>query len=211
LQNYGGLYATLGAQLNIKLGTRTDSLSKIKSTYGLRLGVAGMLRQNINVTSDILNETYTYNANGATTPIDTVSYHSSVSGKVALPTVFNAGFMIVNQQSLLGVASDYKWMIGAEMSVGKWGDEYQYPTKPEPLTNSWMLRTGVQFVPSPFSTTSGVLGHAIYRFGFYTGKDYMNADGNELKVSAFTFGAGFRYGSSTITITNRLSSIQLLR
>jgi hypothetical protein len=55
-----------------------------------------------------------------------------------------------------------------------------------------MLRAGVQFVPSLFSATGGFLGHAIYRAGFYTGKDYVHADGNDLKVTAFTFGAGFR-------------------
>jgi len=191
-QNFGGLFANIGAQLNIKLGAKTDSLSKVKSTYGLRLGVAGMLKQNINVTSDIINETYTNNTNGGVLPQDTISYRSEVNGKVTLPTVFNAGFMVVNQQSLLGIATDYKWMAGAEMSIGKWGDEYQYPGKSEPLTNSWMLRGGVQFVPTPFSSTAGVLGHTIYRLGFYTGKDYVHADGNDLKVTAFTFGAGFR-------------------
>ena len=191
-QNFGGLYANVGAQLNIKLSARTDSLSKIKSTYSLRLGVAGMFKQNINVTSDILNETFTYSTDGEVVPQDTISYSSNANGKVILPTTFNAGFMIVNQQSLLGIANDYKWMAGAEMSVGKWGDEYQYPGKSEPLTNSWMLRAGVQFVPSLFSATGGFLGHAIYRAGFYTGKDYIHADGNDLKVTAFTFGAGFR-------------------
>ena len=55
-----------------------------------------------------------------------------------------------------------------------------------------MLRGGVQIIPAPFSSTSGFLGHTIYRFGFYTGKDYMQADGNDLKVTAVTFGAGFR-------------------
>ncbi len=30
-QNFGGVYASVGAQLNIKLGSKTDSLSKVKS------------------------------------------------------------------------------------------------------------------------------------------------------------------------------------
>ena len=32
---------------------------------------------------------------------------------------------------------------------------------------------------------------AVYRVGFYTGKDYINADGNEYKMRALTFGFGF--------------------
>jgi hypothetical protein len=191
-QNFGGLYANVGAQLNIKLGTNTDSLSKIKSTHILRLGAAGMFKQNINVTSDILNETFTYGTAGVVNPQDTVSYRSNASGKVVLPAMFNVGVMFIDQQSFLGIANDNKWMGGVEMSVGKWGDQYQYPGKTEPLTNSWMLRGGVQFVPAPFSATSGFVGHTIYRFGFYTGKDYMEADGHDLRVAAFTFGAGFR-------------------
>jgi hypothetical protein len=151
-----------------------------------------MFKQNINVTSNVLNETYNYTANGTIASIDTVSYHPDVNGKVTLPTMFNVGFMIVNQQSLLGIATDYKWMAGAEMTIGKWGSEYQYPGKSEPLTNSWLMRAGVQFVPTPFAANSGFLGHTIYRFGFYTGKDYVNPDGNELKITAFTFGTGFR-------------------
>jgi len=191
-QSFGGLYAQLGAQLNIKLSAKTDSLSKIKSTYSLRLGVAGMLKQNINVTSDILNETYNYGASGVPVPQDTISYHADVNGNVVLPAVFNVGFMIIDQQSLLNIATDNKWMAGAEMSIGKWGDQYQYPGKSEPLTNSWMLRGGVQLIPALFLAGGGFLGHTIYRAGFYTGKDYVYADGNDLKVTAFTFGFGFR-------------------
>jgi len=191
-QNFGGLYADIGAQLNIKLGVKSDSLSKIKSTYILRLGAAGMFKQNINVTSDILNETFTYGTAGAVNPQDTVSYRSNASGNVVIPTMFNVGVMFVDQQSLLGIATDNRWMAGTELSIGKWGDQYQYPGKTEPLTNSWILRGGLQFIPTPFSATSGFVGHTIYRLGFYTGKDYVQADGHDLRVAAFTFGAGFR-------------------
>ena len=30
-----------------------------------------------------------------------------------------------------------------------------------------------------------------YSLGFYTGKDYINADGNDYKVQAYTFGFSF--------------------
>jgi len=191
-QSFNGLYGQIGTQLNIKLATKKDSLSKVSSTYSLRLGAAGMLKQNLNVASDILNETYTYGSSGVPVPQDTISYHSLVNGKVVLPAMFNIGVMIVDQESLLNIATENKWMAGAEMSIGKWGDQYQYPGKSEPLTNSWMLRGGVQFVPSLFLASGGFLGHTIYRAGFYTGKDYVYADGKDLKVTAFTFGFGFR-------------------
>ncbi len=191
-QNYGGLFANFGAQLNIKLEEKTDSLSKVKATYGLRLGVAGMLKQNLDITSDVLNETFTYSADGGITPQDTVLYHTNAKGKVTLPTMFNAGFMFVKQLSLYNVVNEYKWMAGAEISVGKWANDFRYNGRTDPLVNSWLVRAGAQFVPSPLSGTGGFFGHAIYRLGFYTGKDYTNADGNELKTMAITFGAGFR-------------------
>ena len=191
-QNFGGLVANVGTQINIKLGAKTDSISKIKSTHYLRLGAAGMWKQHINVTSDILNETITYNSDGAIVPVDTVSQRAVANGNVMLPTLFNIGLMIVDEQSLYNITTENKWMAGVEMSVGKWGDDYQYPGKSEPLTNSWMLRGGVQLTPALFSATGGFFGHAIYRAGFYTGRDYVNPDGNNLKIAAFTFGAGFR-------------------
>lgn len=190
--HFGGLYTTVGAQWNIHLGTRKDSLSKVTSIYGLRLGAEASLKQNINVNSDVLNETYTFASSGATTTIDTVSYRELAKGKVSLPGTYTFGVMFNKVQMM--AASPFvfsKWMVGGELQVGQWGSDYRYMGKTDAVTNSWMVRAGGEFIPSPLSATSGFWGHTAYRLGFYTGKDYTSADGQDLNVSAITFGAGF--------------------
>jgi hypothetical protein len=49
---------------------------------------------------------------------------------------------------------------------------------------------GAQISPNPDGGTS-YLSNVNYRLGFQFGKDYINADGNGLKHSSFTLGAGF--------------------
>jgi len=187
--NFGGLFANGGVQVNIKLNEKTDSLSKIKSTYGLTLGAAGMLKQNVNIYSNVLNETFYYNTDGATLPYDTVSYKSNPTSKAVLPASFNVGFMLTKQVTSY-VYSDNKWMLGAELSAGNWGNDYLYDNQKDQVVNNWMLRAGGAITPDPFS--NGFFTHTTYRLGFYTGKDYIDADGNGLKTTAVTLGAGFR-------------------
>ncbi len=190
--NFYGLFANGGVQLNLKLGEKTDSLSKIKSTYGLTLGASGTLKNKINITSNVLNETYYYNSDGATLPYDTVSFRQNPTDKVSLPAMFSVGFMLTRQITSY-VFSDNKWMLGAEFSAGNWGTDYRYGNQKDQVVNNWMLRTGGSLTPDPFSTS--FFSHTTYRLGFYTGKDYINADGNGLQTTAVTLGAGLRVRS----------------
>ena len=52
-----------------------------------------------------------------------------------------------------------------------------------------MVKAGGEFIPSLLSTN--LLSRSTYRLGLYTGKDYINADGNGYNVKAFTLGIGF--------------------
>jgi hypothetical protein len=52
-----------------------------------------------------------------------------------------------------------------------------------------MVRLGLQFCPNAFDYES-YWSTVTYRAGFFTGKDYINFDGNGLNVSAITVGAG---------------------
>ena len=190
--NFGGLFANAGMQVNLKLGEKTDSLSKIKSTYGLTIGAAGTLKQKININSSILDETYYYNADGGILPYDTVSYQKNPSDKATLPMMFNIGFMFTKQITSY-VFSDNKWMIGAEFSAGNWGTDYRYNNQKDAVVNNWMFRAGGALTPNPFA--EGFFAHTTYRLGFYTGKDYIDADGNGLKTTAVTLGAALRVRS----------------
>ena len=190
--NFDGLFVNAGVQVNINLGERKDSVSKITSLYKLTIGAAGTIKQNLNVYSSVLNETFYYNADGAVLPYDTVKYQHNPTGKVVLPTTINAGFMITSNQYPTGFKnlSENKWGLGAELSAGRWGSDYRYNNQKDQVVNNWLFRVGGNITPNIYS--NGFFAHTIYRLGFYTGKDYIDADGNGLKTTAVTLGAGLR-------------------
>lgn len=190
--NFGGLFANAGVQLHIKLGEKNDSLSKITSSYALTIGASGTLKQNLNVSSNVLNETYYYNTDGAIIPYDTIKFQRNPTDKAVLPAMLNVGFMITNNQYPTGFSnlSENKWGIGAELSAGNWGNDYRYNDQKDQVVNNWLFRVGGTITPNIYS--AGFFAHTIYRLGFYTGKDYIDADGNGLKTTAVTLGAGLR-------------------
>ncbi len=190
--NFSGLFGNVGVQVNLKLSEKKDSLTKVTSDYRLVIGAAGTLKQNINVSSDVLNETYYYNTDGGTLPYDTVKFQRNPTDKAVLPAMFNVGFMITKNQYPTGFStlSENKWGIGAELSAGNWGTDYRYNNQKDQVVNNWLFRVGGNITPNVYS--NGFFAHTIYRLGFYTGKDYIDADGNGLKTTAVTFGAGLR-------------------
>lgn len=189
--NYGGVFANGGAQLSINLKESTDTTRQIKSVYGLTLGVAGMLKQNLDFNSDVLNETYYYTSDGAIAPYDTISYKTSPTEKVALPMMVNAGIMFTkNLTSTIYKVTDNKWMVGAEYSLGSWGTDFRVNGTKDAVINNWLLRVGGALTPDNFSNS--FFSHTTYRLGFFTGKDYIDADGNGLKTTAITAGLGLK-------------------
>ena len=208
--NYGGLFANAGAQLTLQLpGGTTDTVLHIKSNYGLTIGVAGMLKQNLNLTSDVLNETYYYSTTdgtgGSTLPYDTVSYRTNPTEKLSLPMTLNAGIMFSKNltSTLIKDYTDNKWMIGAEGSIGRWGSDYRVNNQKDAVINNWMMRVGAAATPDNFS--NNFFAHTTYRLGVFTGKDYIDADGNGLKTTAITLGLGLkirpqRYSNQQTTI-----------
>jgi hypothetical protein len=187
--NFNGLVFDGGIQYEIKLKTKTDSVNRTRETYGLRIGASGTVGQKLNATSEDLLETFIYTVDGASIPIDTISYKQNAAGTIELPANYSVGLMFTKSVSS-SIVTVYKWMFGAEYSAGNWAKDYRFYGQPERVINSYMLRVGGQITPAPLTGT-GFFQRATYRFGFYTGKDYINADGNELKVAAFTVGAGF--------------------
>jgi len=184
--NFGGIIFSAGLQYDIKLSSKPNAVNaKVKDITTLRLGANGSWQQNLNLSSEDLNETFVYNADGAVIPVDTISYKQNASGKIQLPSTYDAGFMIIKT---VGAAA--KWTLGAQYSAGNWGKDYRVYNQPDRLVDNWMFRAGGQITPDVVSAT-GFFQSAIYRAGFFTGRDYVNADGNQLKVTGFTSGLGF--------------------
>ena len=185
--SFWGFFVNPGIMYNIKLNEVTNTLTRIRETYTLQLGGSATLKQRLNASQNVLRETFTYDANGGIIKIDSVFAQNNITGKIDLPLTYTAGFMITKIVSN-GILSNAKWGFGADYTAGKWTD-YRYYGQPDKLIDSRMIHAGGEFTPNPLGT--GFWNHAVYRAGFYTGKDYINADGNDYKVQAFTFGAGF--------------------
>jgi hypothetical protein len=84
-----------------------------------------------------------------------------------------------------------RWMIGADVTMQQWGSDYRfYNLKDNAVNNSVMLHVGGSLIPDA-ADGKRFWSRVTYRAGFYTGKDYINADTKGLKTYAGTFGLGF--------------------
>jgi hypothetical protein len=185
---FWGLFLNPGIMMNFVVKQTTDPLSKIKSSYVLVFGASGTLEQDLNASRDITRQTFSYNSDGSIKPIDSIYKVSGVHGKVNIPMNFNGGFML-NKMLTNGPYQAKKWGIGVDYSYAPWS-KYLFYGEPDQTINSWFIRGGIEYSPNPLGTKSS-LATGIYRFGYYDGQDYINADGNGYKVRAFTLGYSF--------------------
>ncbi|NOT91790.1 hypothetical protein [Ferruginibacter sp.] len=172
---FGGLLITGGLQYDIVLNKdKKKEYPKI-----LRLGVYGNLQQQINVTTDALNETFEYDANLSTYRIDSVYEKNDVKGKIEYPSSFGAGFTY----------QDEHWVFGADYEMTSWS-KYSYPGEADPVQNSWVIRAGGQYYPAKIGTpVKKYFNFVKYRAGFYYGPDYIKTGSNRPDY-AFTLGTG---------------------
>ncbi len=185
--NFWGVFLNPGISYYIKLNERTNNTTHLKESYLLQLGGSGTLEHHLKANTDILRQTFNYDANGGVLQIDSVLHQTNVLGTINLPLTYNAGFILAKTVSNPFFLAN-KWTIGADYTAGKWTD-YRFYNQPDRLIDNWIIHAGASLTPDPGSTK--FWSRATYRAGFYTGKDFINADGNEYKVTAFTFGGGF--------------------
>ena len=187
--HFHGFYLQPGLSYEIKLSEVKLQNKNYKEGYFFKLGASGTLEQKLDANTDVLRETFEYDANNGIIPVDTVYYTTNAKGNIILPLTYTAGFMLTKKYLTPGgdpIAN--KWSIGADYYAGKWND-YRFYGEPDQVENNWIIRAGAEFVPSLLS--ANLWSRSIYRIGFYTGKDYINADGNGYKIKALTFGMGF--------------------
>ncbi len=187
---FWGKFLNVGFQYDIPLSKHTDKLTKNTSQYTLRLGGDVTFSQTLHANQYDSIMTFYYDANGAQVKIDSVYSQTNILGSIKLPTMYNAGFMLRKTISDGRYPYD-KWEAGAQYEVGDWS-QYLFYNTPDRTVNSWIARVGGQYTPENPATAKNPWRRAVYRIGFYTGQNYINADGNSLKEEAFTFGIGFR-------------------
>ncbi|MEP6597423.1 MAG: hypothetical protein ABJA71_15830 [Ginsengibacter sp.] len=185
--HFWGLFLNPGFMGNFKLKQRMNPVAKTRETYYLNIGASGTVEQKLKASKTITRQTFSYTDAGVIVPIDSISKVSGIEGVINIPLTYTAGFMFT--KTIASVAEVNKWGIGADYTSTKW-TKYRYYGLPDQLNDSWYIHVGAEFSPDPLSNKS-LFSRGMYRAGFYTGKDYINADGNGYKVRALTLGYSF--------------------
>ncbi len=186
--DFWGFFLNPGLMASFTLAQNTNQITKLKNSYVLVVGGSGVFEQNLKAARDLTRETFFYKSDGSTSSLDSVLKTNDISGKINVPLNFNGGFML-NKMVSNGPYSVKQWGIGVEYNYTPWSKYLDYGL-PDKVEDSWFIRGGVEFSPNPINGR-GIVSTGTYRFGYYNGRDYQNADGNGYKVNAFTLGYSF--------------------
>lgn len=186
--NYGKMFLQIGSQYELDLSKKENPKTKTTALYALRIGATASFQQNLSATQSADKFTFVLNSAGATIGIDTVLSQRDVRGTVVIPATYEAGAMLMKR--IATTAGTFElWSLGLEYTTTQW-TKYRFYNQPDPLRNSWLLKLGAQINPNPLTPGSSFLRTANYRLGVNYGQDYIDADGNGLKVFSVSFGAG---------------------
>lgn len=169
--SFGNIYLDAGLQYKIIFN---------KHTF-LRLGVSGNLQQSLNATQDILRQTYVRGSAGEVVQIDSVYQQKGVEGKITYPSSFKGGFVLQNIKD-----NGSGWLFGVDYSQTNW-DNYRFYGLKDSVKNNWQLNVGGQIFPKP---GTNYFSQVVYRFGFYTGPDYIRLGNSNLPQFGVSAGMG---------------------
>lgn len=187
--NFGKMFFQLGFQYEFTLSKKENAADKSAKSLLMRVGATASLQQNLNAVQKISRQTFVTNASGGLIEVDSIAKQDNIKGTIVMPATYDAGFMIM--KTLTNTRGNFQlWSAGIEFTTTQW-TKYRDYGQADALNNSWALKLGAQISPNPDGGATSYLSNVNYRFGFQFGKDYINADGNGLKHSSFTLGAGF--------------------
>jgi hypothetical protein len=190
--SFGHVYANAGIQYQIKL-----SDTKTANTI-LRLGLSGNWKQTIKGTQDRVVRTFTRGSAGEELTVDSVYTNNGLRGEIVYPSSYKAGFAVQQSNKQNGSG----WLFGADYTTSKWS-EYRFFGQPDAVQDNWMLNLGAQLTPRP---RTNYFSNITYRFGFFTGKDYVKVQ-KDLPVFGVSFGTALpirpsRYAPAQFTAFN---------
>lgn len=177
--NFGKIYFDAGIQYKLPF-------NKLVS---LTIGAYGNIGQKINATQDILRETFAFDATQGEVRLDSVSDNRDIKGKIEMPSSYTFGFVL---QKLAVFNQEGGWLFGVDFVQQNWSN-YRYYGQADQLQNKWELRIGGQLSPIP--KVKNYFSNVAYRFGFFTGSDYVNV-GSKLGIVGGSFGFGLPLGFS---------------
>jgi hypothetical protein len=181
--SFGDIFFNAGLQYKINLN---------KSTF-LRLGVSGNWQQKLKASQDVLRQTYNRGSAGEELQIDSIYHQKDVKGEIVYPASYKAGFVVQHTKD-----DNSGWLLGVDYTQNKWSD-YRFFGQRDSVRNNWQVNVGAQLFPKG---KAGYFSRTTYRFGFYTGPDYIKLQ-NDLPQFGVSFGMGL-----PIANFNRLSPNQ---
>jgi hypothetical protein len=185
--SFGGVFLNLGFQGEFPLSSSTNAVTKDKSEYTLSYGGTYTLDQKLSGKQDILRSNGTFTSSQETA-VDTALFQKDIKGTIELPSTMTAGIAL--HKKITTVRGSYdQWVIGLELNQSNWKDGYKFYGATDQVRNATMLRAGAQLCPNPFQFES-YWSTVTYRFGVFSGNDYININNNGLKVSGLTMGLG---------------------
>lgn len=185
--SFGGAFLNLGVQGEFPLSSTTNAVTKDKTEYSLSYGGTFTLDQSLKGKQDIIRSTGTFTT-AQETAVDTALFQKNISGKIELPSVMTGGIAL--HKKITTVRGTYdQWVLGVEINQSNWKDRYKFYGATDQVRNATMLRVGAQLCPNPFAFES-YWSTVTYRFGVFSGNDYINVNNNGLKVNGLTMGLG---------------------
>ena len=185
--SFGGVFLNLGAQGEFPLSSSTNSVTKDKTEYIISYGGTYTLDQRLRGKQDVLRSNGTFTSTQET-PVDTALFQKNIKGIVELPSVITAGIAL--HKKITTVRGNYdQWVIGIELNQSNWKDGYKFYGETDQVRNATMFRAGAQLCPNPYAFES-YWSTVTYRFGLFSGNDYININNNGLKVNGLTMGLG---------------------
>ena len=167
--SFGNIFFDAGLQYQINLKKDQSSI--------LRLGLSGNWKQTLNATQNKTVQTYTLGSAGEEVKLDSVFEQNGVKGTIIYPSSYRAGFIYQHTNS-----NRSSWTFGVDYATSKWS-EYRFYGQSDSVQDSRQINFGAQINPRP---RANYFSNIAYRFGFFTGKDYI-----KVKDDLPLFGASF--------------------
>ncbi len=190
--SFGDVFFNAGAQYSIDLAKQSK----------LRLGVAGNWKQALNASQDVMRQTFTRSAaTGQELTVDSVYHNADARGEIIYPASYTAGFLYEKDPS----EKFRGWSAGLDYVTNKWED-YRFFGSKDSVRSNWEIHVGAQF--APFGKPSRYAQAISYRFGFFSGKDYIKV-GTDLPVFGVSLGMGLPIVNYNRLSVNQYSVVNL--
>lgn len=178
VQYYSSEHSTNSSFGHLFFNAGLQYQAKLSKTLLLRLGFAGNWKQKITGSQDVLRQTFTRGSSGEELRVDSVYELTGQKGEITYPSSYKGG-LVLQRNNVNGSG----WLFGADYTTSKWS-EYRFFGQKDSVQDSRMLNFGGQVTPRP---RTNYFSNVTYRFGFFTGKDYIKV-GNDLPVFGASVG-----------------------